>query len=86
MWTGDAAGGLSALHGSYWLGYLDWSYATRDAIWMHSNYVDLIECLSYGPLWSGSAHCGVSCLNGDPWIGFTGWTIATIYTKPTKTL
>ena len=33
-----------------------------DAIWMHSNIIDLREWLSYSRLWLDVAICGISCL------------------------
>ena len=50
---------------------------TRDAIDILSNYIDLIEWISYCDLGLSVGPAGISCLNGAHWRGYTYWGIAT---------
>lgn len=73
--TAGINGGINIEHAT--IDGVYWTIATRDGMYMESNYIYLMAWLSYGSLEHGVSRCGLSSLNGGNGLSFTIWFFAT---------
>ena len=75
--TVSAVGGFYCLADLNGFGYISWTFATRDAMYLAHNIISTRTWASCGAIWD-TVYGGISVIHSNYWLNSGRWNFATI--------